>query len=44
MLAGPATDWISINTDNRAPSGNGRLLRDWQPLAGEVRHTLHHFH
>ena len=42
MLGWPGTDWI--NADTPRPTGTPPASADWQPLAGEVRHTFTHFH
>ncbi|MCF7776077.1 A/G-specific adenine glycosylase [Sulfitobacter sp. M220] len=42
MLGWPGTDWI--NADTPRPTGTPPAFADWQPLAGEVRHTFTHFH
>ena len=42
MLGWPGTDWIEA--DGPRPADTPPASADWQPLAGEVRHTFTHFH
>jgi len=42
MLGWPGTDWIEAGGPR--PAGTPPAPADWQPLAGEVRHTFTHFH
>jgi A/G-specific adenine glycosylase len=39
MLGWPGSDWAET-----APAPAPPAAADWQPIAGEVRHTFTHFH
>jgi A/G-specific adenine glycosylase len=42
MLGWPGSDWVDVSGD--LPVGVPPLEANWQPLAGDVRHTFTHFH